>query len=143
MPVFMYVRVYCTYCMYVYSMYYHNVRTHLAVPTPTVSITAPSTPSVYQSLTLECSVAAVRGITSKVDIIWRYYGVVVRRVNDTLQTIMDSLPIYTDSYTIPRLCPCSADQNEVYQCEVVINTSPPAMVTSSVTLEVIGKIYTV
>jgi len=109
------------------------------VPNPTVTVTAPNTQTVGQSLTLLCSVTAVRGITSRVDIIWRSYGTVLRRVNDTSLTMIDSSLFYTDSYTIPQLCMCSADQNEVYQCEVVINASPTIMVTGSVTLDVMGE----
>jgi len=102
-----------------------------------VTITAPSTVTVGQSLTLQCSVTAVRGITSKVNVIWTSYGTVLRRVNDTTQVKMGSSAVYTDSYTIPRLC--IVDQNEVYQCEVEIITSPPVMVTGSVTLSETGK----
>ena len=107
------------------------------VPTPVVTVSAPSTLTVGQSLTLECSVAAVRGITSRVDIIWTSYGTVMRRVNATSQVTMGSLAVYTDSYTIPRLC--IVDQSEVYNCEVVINTSPPVMVIDSVALSEMGK----
>jgi len=112
----------------------------LAVPTPLVSINAPSTQTVGQSLTLGCSMTAVRGITSRVDIIWRSYGTVLRRVNSTLPTINNSL-VYSDTFTM-RFCLCSADQNEQYQCEVVINASLSVMTTGSVniTLDVIGKI---
>ena len=119
--------------------YTHNIYTHSAVPTPTVTITAVSTLTIDQSLTLECRVTAARGITSKVDIVWRYGDIVLRRVNDTKQTIVDSFMVYTDSYTIPRLCSSSADQNEAYHCEVVINTSPPVMATDGVLLGVMGE----
>ncbi|XP_065905608.1 uncharacterized protein [Dysidea avara] len=104
----------------------------IPVPTPVVTVSTPSTLTVGQSLTLECSVAAVRGITSRVDIIWTSYGTIMRRVNATSQVTMGSLAVYTDSYTISRLC--IIDQSEVYNCEVVINTSPPVMVTGSVAL---------
>ena len=112
---------------------------HFTVPNSNVTITAPSTQIVGQPLTLECSVTAVRGITSRVDIVWRSYGTTLRRVNDTSPTMMDNSVVYTDSYTIPQLCMCSVDQNEVYQCEMVINTSPLVMATGSVTLDVMGE----
>jgi len=104
-----------------------------------VTVTAPNTQIVGQSLTLECSVTAVRGITSRVDIIWRSYGTILRMINDTSPIMMDNSVVYTDSYTVPQLCMCSADQNEVYQCEVVINASPPIMTSGSVTLNVMGE----
>ena len=102
------------------------------VPSPLVTAIAPSTLTIGQSLTLECSVTTVRGITSRVDIIWTSFGTMLRRINDSSQITMSSSVGYTDSYTIQRLC--LVEQNEVYQCEVVINTSPPVMATGSVTL---------
>ena len=102
-----------------------------------ITITALSTVTIGQSLTLECNVTAVRGITSRVDIIWISYGTVLKRVNGTTQVRMGSSAVYTDSYNIPRLC--IVDQNEVYQCEVVINTSPPVKATGSVALSQTGK----
>jgi len=102
-----------------------------------VTVTAPSTVTVGHSVTLECNVTAVRGINSRVDIVWISYGTVLRRVNDSTQVTMGSSAVYTDSYTIPRLC--IVDQNEVYQCEVVINSSPSVMATGSVALSETGK----
>ena len=96
-----------------------------------------STLTMGQPLTLECSVTAVRGITSRVDIIWRSYDTVLRRVNDSLLISMDGSLVYTDSFNIPRLC--LVEQSEVYQCEVVINTSPPVMAIGSVTLSEKGR----
>ena len=61
----------------------------------------------------------------------------MRRVNATSQVTMGSLAVYTDSYTIPQSC--IVDQSEAYNCEVVINTSPPVMVTGSVALSEMGK----
>ena len=88
--------------------------------------------------------AVVRGITSRVDIIWSRdgtvmsmtNGTVMSTANDTSLTKTDSSVVYTDSYTIPQLCLCTSDQ---YQCEVVINTSPPVMATGNVTLDVMGE----
>ena len=112
---------------------------HFVVPTPNVVVTTSSNPAVGQSLTQRCSATAVRGIISRVDIVWSSYDTVMRVVNDTSPIMMDNSLVYTDSYTIPRLCMCSADQDEVYQCEVVINTSPPVMATGSVTLDLMGE----
>ena len=104
-----------------------------------MTVTAPNTQVVGQSLTLTCSVSAVRGITSSVDIIWRSgSGIVLTRTNNMSPTMMDALAVYSDLYTIPELCPCSADQNEV-QCEVVINTSPLVMATGGVSLNMMSE----
>ena len=108
------------------------------VPPPTLSVTAPSPQRVGQSLTLTCSVTAVRGITSSVDIIWRSGGEVLNRTNNTSPTMRDSSLVFTDLYTIPQLWLCSVDQ-DVYQCEVVINTSPSVIATDNVRLEVMGE----
>ena len=107
------------------------------MPTPNyVNITAPNTQIVGQSLTLECSVTTVRGITSKVDIVWSLKnGLELKRIagmNISLEA--NNSNIFVDSYTIPQLS--TFDHDRVYQCEVVINTSPPVMATGRVTLDV-------
>ena len=107
----------------------------LTVPTPTVSVTAPNTQIVGQSLTLECSVTTVRGITSRVDIVWsRSDGMLQTITGVSTNSSSDSVTVYLASYTIPLLS--TTDDGRVYQCEVVINTSPPVMATGSVTLDV-------
>ena len=62
----------------------------------------------------------------------------LNRTNNLSPTIMDSLLVYTDLYTIPQLCLCSADQ-DVYQCEVVINSSPLVIANDNVTLDVVDE----
>ena len=116
----------------------------LAVPTPTVSVTAPNTQTVGQSLTLQCEVTTVQGITSRVDIVWSSGATVLRRINDPTpntadvsSTTMDNSLVYTDSYTISQLN--TTDDGRVIQCEVVINASPLVMANDSTTLDVTGK----
>ena len=109
----------------------------LLVPTPTVRVTALNTQTVGQSLTLQCEVTTVRGITSRVDIVWSSGGTVLRRMNDTTATTMDNSLVHTDSYTISQLS--TTDEGRVIQCEVVINASPLVMASDSITLDVIGK----
>ena len=84
------------------------------VPPPTVSANALSPQRVGQPLIVTCGVTTVRGITSRVDIIWRSVGEVLNRTNNTTPTIMNSSLVYTDFYTIPQLCLCSVDQQEVW-----------------------------
>ena len=103
-----------------------------------MNITVPNTESSGQSLTLECNVIAVRGITNRVDIIWRRNGVELQRmegVNVSLITAGNSAA-YTDTYTISQLN--ATDDDREYQCEVVINTSPPVMANDTVRLDVMG-----
>ena len=53
---------------------------YVLVPPPTVLVTAPNNQTVGQSLSLQCEVTTVRGITSRVDIVWSS-GTVLRRIN--------------------------------------------------------------
>jgi len=106
-------------------------------PTPDVNITASNNQTVGQSLTLECSVTAVRGITSRVDIIWSIDGRELERIEGVnVSSTTDNSVVYTDTYNISQLS--TNDDGRVYQCEVLINTSPPVMVNDSVTLDVTG-----
>ena len=107
------------------------------VPTPSVSLTAPNTQTVGQSLTLQCEVTTVRGITSRVDIVWSSGGTELERMNNVSSTTMDNSLVYTDSYTISQLS--TTDEGRVIQCEVVINASPSVMASDSVTLDVTGE----
>ena len=79
----------------------------------------------------------VRGITSRVDIVWSSDGVHLKTIYGvTINMLGQSNAIYSANYTIPLLR--STDDGRVYQCDVVINTSPPIMATDSVTLDVTG-----
>ena len=98
-------------------------------------MTAPSNQTVGQSLTLQCEVTTVRGITSEVDIVWSSGGEVLNRTNGT--TPMGNPPVYTDSYTISLLS--TDDDGRAIQCEVVINASPPVTASDTITLDVTGK----
>ena len=122
--------------MDIHSVIY--IVVYIPVPTPALSVTPLSTQTVGQSLTLQCEVTTVRGITSRVDIVWRSDGTVLRRINDTTAITIDNSLVYTDSYTISRLN--TIDDGRVIQCEVVINTSPSVMASDSITLDVTGKL---
>ena len=108
----------------------------ITVPTPTVSVTAPNTQTVGQSLTLQCEVTAVRGITSGVDIVWSSGGVELQRMNNVSSIMMSNSLVYTNSYTISQLS--TTDDSRVIQCEVVINTSPLVMASDTTKLDLIG-----
>ena len=109
----------------------------ISVPNPNVIVTALDTQTVGQSLTLQCEVTTVRGITSRVDIVWSSSGTVLRRMNDTTATTINNSLVYTDSYTISQLS--TTDEGRVIQCEVVINASTPVMASDSITLDVTGE----
>ena len=108
----------------------------ITVPTPTVSVTALNTQTVGQSLTLQCAVTTVRGITSRVDIVWSSGGTELQRMNDVSSTMMSNSPVYTNSYNISQLS--TTDDGGVIQCEVVINASPLVMASNDTTLDVTG-----
>ena len=102
-----------------------------------ISVVNSSVQIVGQSLILECSLTTVRGITSRVDIMWSSDGVALQRINGTIARLLNDVSmLYTSTYTISLLS--TTDDSRVYQCEVVINTSPPVMATDSVTLDVNG-----
>ena len=130
-------------CVFVYTFnsQYTYVRTYITcfvitVPTPTVNVTAPNTQTVGQSLTLQCNVTTVRGITSRVDIVWSSGDTELQRMNNVPSTMMSDSLVYTNSYTISKLY--TTDDGSVIQCKVVINTAPPVRASSSIRLDVIG-----
>ena len=73
-----------------------NILFYITVPTPTVSVTAPNTQTVGQSLTLQCVVTTVRGITSRVDIVWRNSsgGNELQRKDNVSSTTVDNSLVY-------------------------------------------------
>ena len=89
---------------------------------------APNIQTVGKSLTLQCEGTTVRGITSRVDIVWSRDGKELRRVNDVSSTTMDNSLVYTDSYNISQLS--TTDDGRVIQYEVVINASQTVMASN-------------
>ena len=116
--------------------YYYSCSVYISVPIPIVNITATASQTAGQVLILECQVITVRGITSRVDIVWSSGSKVLRMINNTTPIIMNSSLVFTDSYTISQLN--TTKDGRVIQCEVVINTNPPVMATDSITLNVMG-----
>ena len=99
-------------------------------------MTASNTQTVGQSLTLQCEVTAVRGITSRVDIVWSSGVTELERINDVPSTTMGNSLVYTDSYTISQLS--TTDEGRVIWCEVVINAIPAVLASDSITLDIMG-----
>ena len=110
-----------------------------SVPTPTVNVTALSNQTVGQPLTLQCEVTTVRGITSRVDIVWSSDGSVLQRMDNVTLSPMNNSLVYMETYSNSLLN--TTDDGRVIQCEVVINTSPLVMASDSITLDVTGKDY--
>ena len=100
-------------------------------------MTALNTQTVGQSLTLQCEVTTVRGITSRVDIVWSSDGKDLKRMNNVSSTTVSSSLVYRDSYTISQLN--TTDDGRVIQCEVMINANPSVMVNDNIILNVTGE----
>ena len=100
-------------------------------------MTAANNQIVGRSLTLECEVTTVRGITSSVDIVWSSGGMELERMDNVNTTTMGNSLAYTYSYMISLL-----DTNEdgrEYECEAVINSNISVMASDNITLDVIGE----
>ena len=108
----------------------------IIVPTPNVDVTIQSNQTAGQPLTLYCTVTAVRGITSRVDIMWIVDDSEPITVNVSSK-LDDMWKIYMDSYTINQLS--ETDNGKVYQCKVLINSNPSVMANDTFTLNVTGK----
>ena len=124
-----------------FDVIYILLSTHIffLVPVPSIDIIALNNQTVSESLTLESTITTVRGITSRVDIVWSSNGVELKRItnaNSSL-TINDS-ELYKDTFNIPLLS--TSDDDRVFQCEMIIMTSPSSIVTTNnITLNVTGK----
>jgi len=80
----------------------------------------------------------VRGITSRVDIIWSRDNTEFERMEGvSVSSTAGSMVVYTDTYNISQLS--TDDDSREYQCEVVINSSPLRMANGRVTLNVMGE----
>ena len=98
-------------------------------------ITALSTQTVGQSLTLQCT---VRGITSRMDIVWSSDDLELERMNNVSSTTMDNSVVYIlSSYTISQLS--TTDHGRVIQCRIANNASQSVMASDSITLNVTGE----
>ena len=79
----------------------------------------------------------VSGITSRIDIVWSNDVMELERMEGvTVSSTTDNSVVYIDTYNISQLS--TNDDSREYQCEVVINTSPPVMANDSVTLDLMG-----
>ena len=109
-----------------------------SVPTPTVNaFTLNNNHTVGQSLTLQCEVTTVRGITSRLDIVWSSGGMELQRMDNVSSTTMNNSLVFTHSYTISQLN--ASDSGVVIQCEAVINANPVIIANDNVTLNVTGE----
>ena len=95
--------------------------------------------TVGQSLTLECSIIAVRGITSRVDVVWTSLGSELKRTEGlNHSSASNDSVLYTESYTIQQLS--TLDEGRTITCDVFINAMSPVTATDNITLlNITGK----
>ena len=105
------------------------------VPYPDLTLTTDITPTLYQPLTLQCEAAIVRGVTSRVDVVWVRIDndseVELQRMEGATSTSAreDDLLLYTDSYTTAVLS--VNDNNAVYKCIVSISDQQQVLLNTS------------
>ena len=86
---------------------------------------------------LRCSVTTVRGIISRVDAIWSSNGLDLKTVEADASSTTNNSVEYTAYYTIEQLN--ETDDGRVFQCKVVIDTSPPVKTDDNITLHTTSK----
>ena len=111
------------------------------MPTPThLNVTLLGFQKVSESLTLKCSITAVRGITSRVDIVWSSNGTELKRIEGANSSIVsENIKIYVIFYNILQVS--TSDDGREFQCGVFVNSTPVVMATDNVTLDITGKSY--
>ena len=101
-------------------------------------VTARNEQIVGQPLMLQCAMSTPRGINSRVDIVWTRDSIEVERINDVSSNFSSpEVVVYTNIYTIPLLG--THDDDVVYECEVIINSSQPLRIKDNITLDVKGE----
>ena len=94
---------------------------------------------VGQKLVLQCVATAVEGITVGVNIVWRKDGSEFLRVDqpDRRPALNGSVQ-YTDVQEVAALAP--DDHDSIYQCEMVIYTTPPVVASKELQVDITGKV---
>ena len=109
----------------------------IIVPTPIVSVNVPTTQTVGQSLTLQYNVTMVRGITSRVDIMWKREGGAFYTTRVTATTTVSSLLVYRGFYTISQLS--TSDDGVIYEYRLIVRRPPRIKTKGNIRLNVSGK----
>ena len=121
-------------------MYYCNIYfiyfTEVSIPTVSVSVIAPSTPMVGQPLLLQCEVTTVRGITSRVDIVWSSDGTVLSRLNGTKVSTVSNSQVYSTMHFVLPLR--TSDDGRVIRCKGIIQAASSKSSTNTFTLDITG-----
>ena len=121
------------------AIYVHvfNILSHQFLdPIIDTQVTTVSMPTIDQPLILQCSATTVKGITSRVDIIWSVGNRQVRRVNNVAASSFITSAVYNDSFIIPSFN--ISDIGDTYQCEVLINSVLPIRSEANFTIPIPG-----
>ena len=102
-----------------------------------MSISVPNNITAGQPQTMDCTMVAVRGITSRMDIVWYNNSIPVRRVNNVTASIINgTAAVYMDSFNISLTI---KDDGIVFSCQGVINDELIFTIHSSIRLNVTCK----
>jgi len=84
-------------------------------------------------------VTTVRGITSRVDIVWslRNRSSIVTIEDLNITTESENSLLFESSYTVPLLS--TGDDGSIYECTIVINADTIVVTSSYVILDATGK----
>ena len=103
------------------------IYVHFVVPVPFVHLTTFNDEmlgngnlTIGDPLTIVCTVTAVRGISSSVDIWWTIRGRTVKIAQNVTAEVENYFATYIDSIEISSLS--AIDNGVKYQCQAVINT---------------------
>ena len=102
-----------------------------------MNITVPNNLTTGQAVTLDCSAVTVKGIISRVYIVWYSGGQVRRLNNDVTASIINDTAVYRDSFNISSLT--GKHDNKAYSCQIIINSDPLVDAISSVRFNVTCK----
>jgi len=105
---------------------------NFVVPDANVNVTVVNQ-TIDEILSLKCDVNIVKGITSRVWILWKING--TNSANDT-GNVMENMTAYKYYYNDTEKL-TSSDNNTVYQCQVIIDNT--LIGDDSVTLNLISK----
>ena len=84
----------------------------------------------------------VRGITSRVDIVWTRNGIVFKTTEGvSINSVTADTLKFTDWFTTAQIN--TSDDGVVYQCKVVINIVPEIIATSNMVVMDITGMYCV
>ena len=99
-----------------------------------INITGRDVQQVGSSLILDCTITDMGNNTNSLEIAWISNNMMLQRTN-VMSTVIDNLPVYTNSYTISLLT--TNDQGRTILC-IANTTNPPIIDSNNIMLNVNG-----